>query len=1131
MKVSLNPAKTSPQYTATRELISPTSLSSQPSAIIRHQLKPANNNIIMSSSTASWYCPVCCKTFTNFTYFLKHHSYKSKIQCKVFYNSNHSTAPTGWYDPNNKSTPGTITGGNNPTVELPEQRQEQGDIAAASRPSSPDQGLDTLNEDVIMSNDEPLPPDDAPLPPDDDSSSEDISLDSSQNSVDEAYNPKASPYRVTLEQFTRYKHGGDNQYGPLPAAFRAGIELMSILDKEGAPISAYEKIMEWHVKNSVCPECNVTAHDKVTDKALLKRLRERYNMDDLKPRKVRTYLPHSRVYLDVPCHDAGAMLRDLLTDPRITDEDYLFFGDDPTTPPPADHEWEYLEDINTGLSYRETYKKVIKPNPITPSGRKKVLLPIIFYLDACVTGQFQNLSLEILKFTLGIFKAKSRDKGAFWRNLGAVPRYERAKKRSRQLLETSANLDARDCLTDSDSDYTALDTDDESGDGAKSGSRQQSTKFAPDFDYFPYIDFEGYPEDNDSNPDMEEDFMEFMEGIIPEIPKTNAQDFHCILHTILASYKEIQDSGGIDWDLLYKGKMWLLCLIPFIIFVKGDGVEHDKHCGKYGSRTEGVKQLCRYCCCPNEETDDPFALHERKSVPMIRGMVKNRDQKGLKNLSQKYLWNAWHELRFGSHNDLGIHGATPMEIIHWIQLGQFKYSREMLFHQTGEGNLGVELNVVATTLGPLLQRQSDRTLPRTKFSRGVMKGKLMAHEHTGVILVLAATLRCTSGRKVIEDFARTTKQKKNFAGQEWINDWVRMLELQLQFYAWLTSPSLKLHDVLKMDHKVRKYMHLVKNVGRRDVGMGFKTMNFHGTLHVPEDVQNFGVPANVNTMSDEMHHKDDKKSSKRTQYRPDKFEMQSLQQIENRRIIELGIEELNGRVRWRYDHAFVSKESLMWGDNVPKSAQVTPDEGKLSGVYACVRYNEATDKLQMSISSGIKRKYKYKYPPHVREEFNSILLELDGLTDDLSVHSEYTAPDDQMYRASPHFQGKAWHDWAMFGALPAHIRAFIDLSCLPPNNGTKFEPGIYALVETVGPNIEETNIHSDIFVPIIKQVHKDRPTELNLEVKPVGDITGPACVFPDLGHNSKLAYLRVKTVTDWAQLFVSFINEEDEEDD
>ena len=504
---------------------------------------------------------------------------------------------------------------------------------------------------------------------------------------------------------------------------------------------------------------------------------------------------------------------------------------------------------------------------------------------------------------------------------------------------------------------------------------------------------------------------------------------------------------------------------------------------------------------------------------------------GLKNLSQNYIWNAWYELRFGSQNKLGVHGATLLEIMHWMQLGQFKHSREMLFQQTGEGNLGVELNVVATSLGPLLQRQSDRSLPRTKFSRGVMKGKLMAHEYTGVILVLAATLRCTKGRQVIEQYARTQKQKYHFAGQQWINDWVLLLELQLQFYAWLSSSSLSVYDVIELKSRVRKYLELVKRVGQRSVGMGFKTMNFHGTLHAPDDIMNFGVPANVNTMSDEMHHKDDKKSSKRTQYRPDRFEMQSLRQIENRRIIELGMQEMDGRVRWRYDNGFVSKEALMHDATTGDAPQIAPNEGELSGVYACVRYNNHHERLEVAISTGIKRKHKYRYPLHVREEFNSILLELDGCVDHLRIYSEYTTPSKQLYRASPHFQGKAWYDWAMFGDKPAHIRAFIDLTGLPSNNQTEFEPGVYAVVETVGPNTEEEAIHSDIFVPLIKKVHKDRPTQLNLEVWSVGSITGPACVFPDMGHNSKLAYLRVKTVSDWAQLFSDFINQDAEASD
>jgi len=47
---------------------------------------------------------------------------------------------------------------------------------------------------------------------------------------------------------------------------------------------------------------------------------------------------------------------------------------------------------------------------------------------------------------------------------------------------------------------------------------------------------------------------------------------------------------------------------------------------------------------------------------------------------------------------------------------------------------------MATSMGWLFQRQSDRAFPRTKFTKGVKQGKLCAHEMTGMMLVLLAVL-------------------------------------------------------------------------------------------------------------------------------------------------------------------------------------------------------------------------------------------------------------------------------------------------------------------------------------------------------------------------------------------------------
>lgn len=1053
----------------------------------------------------AWFCPMCRKVFKREQYFKQHHSYTRYRQCYEYFEANPSTTPAGPYATNRGADQGTT---------LPQIHANDDQLAVHEEaPEVVDTGFDDSgwHEDDVAMEDAFMQEVNTSM---ESPTLDDDSEDAPQNVADAGYNPDADLYTEILENFTRYQYSGDSTFAPLQPEYRAAIELMSILDKAGAPLTVYDKIMNWHVKHSVCEHCKVETQLKVTDKDLINKLKDRYNMADLRPYNIRVYLPHSEIHLDIPCHDGGAMLRDLLSDPGIRDADYLFFNDDPTQGPPPHHEWTEVSDINTGLCYRETYRIMIQPNPFTRCGRKRVLVPFIFYLDACVTGQFQNLSLEILKFTLGIFKSQSRDKGSFWRNLGAIPSYQRAKKRSLQSIARSANKDAKSYLTDSEPEDDAPD---------EGESAQQSTNISPDFDYLPYIDYDNYD-------GYDDDFNAVMDDVLnPEIPNTNAQDFHCILHTILASYKRIQDSGGVPWDLWYKGKKWLLCLIPFIIFIKGDGVEHDKHCGKYGSRTKGVKQLCRKCCCPTDKTDDPYVDHDMKTKEMLTELIRKKNHVRLKELSQKYVWNAWYELRFGLHNEESVHGATCMEMIHWIQLGQFKYSREMLFKQTGEGELGQQINVCATSMGPLLQRQSDKNFPRTKFTSGVMKGKLMAHEYTGVILVLAATLRCARGRKVIDDYATTNKQKENFTGSKVVSDWVYLLEHQLMFLAWLKLPSVKVHDVIQLEFKIRCYMNTVKLVGNRTEGMGFKTMNFHGTMHVPKDILNFGVPRNVDTMSDEMHHKDDKQSSKRTQARPATFDMQSLRQIENRRVIEMGMMEVAdaGKVRWRYNRGFLSNEAMTQGIFTPNAATI---DANLSGVTACFWIDAASDRLKVSLSTQMKGKHRYQYPAPILEEIYVLLFDLEGYMDTVNVHSEYITETGQIYRASPRYKGKPWYDWAMFGNFPNHIKAFVDLTELPVVNDTtgKYKPGYYALVETTSVNVkeEELALHSDIFVPFVKVPHKDRPEELNLEWKRVEEITGPACLFPDLANEHKSAFLRVKPMSAWADMFIEYIHED-----
>ena len=133
------------------------------------------------------------------------------------------------------------------------------------------------------------------------------------------------PYSQMFEQFTQYCEEARINNACVPDDLAAAIELMDLLNKEGAPTAAYDSIMSWHEKHGNTK--------KVSENELYTKLRRRHNMQDLVLHEVRTHLPFSDLTVKIPCHDAGAMLRDLLTDPRILDQDYLFFDDNPEAPP------------------------------------------------------------------------------------------------------------------------------------------------------------------------------------------------------------------------------------------------------------------------------------------------------------------------------------------------------------------------------------------------------------------------------------------------------------------------------------------------------------------------------------------------------------------------------------------------------------------------------------------------------------------------------------------------------------------------------------------------------------------------------------------------------------------------------
>jgi hypothetical protein len=481
--------------------------------------------------------------------------------------------------------------------------------------------------------------------------------------------------KKTFEDFKKYVEYSKNHLLGFSDIERASVRLMHKLIKKKAPLDTYDDIMEWHLQERglLGPDQPVGQSSLFVSRTkLMEKLRQRYHMSTQYAVPSTLWLPHSKSKVVVWKKDARDNVLSLLTDPRWSSEDWLYFADDPFAAPPDN--LPYVGDLNTGGAYLETYKRLIHKE-------RQILVALPLYIDGAVTGQFDKLQVTALKMSIGLLNRRARDREHAWRNLGFVTNYTKEDTYGRKMFVETGHVSA----------------------------------------------LERYCNDSDDDDRGEEDEDSVCEGDAVD----KAADYHAILSVLLQSVKDLI-SDGMVVDINYKGKIYKDCeLVFFVPFVKCDGDEGDKLCLSYRSRGAHVQQLCRYCQCPTNETDNPLAKYPYKTEPMMKALLEDGNVKRLKELSQIAADNAFHGLRFGLHNKRGIHGGCPWELLHAVLLGIFKYVRDCFFDQLGQtSGTANEVNALAQEVGCLLARQSDRNKPRTKFAKGILRGKLMAKEYS-----------------------------------------------------------------------------------------------------------------------------------------------------------------------------------------------------------------------------------------------------------------------------------------------------------------------------------------------------------------------------------------------------------------
>jgi hypothetical protein len=153
--------------------------------------------------------------------------------------------------------------------------------------------------------------------------------------------------------------------------------------------------------------------------------------------------------------------------------------------------------------------------------------------------------------------------------------------------------------------------------------------------------------------------------------------------------------------------------------VIGDTKGHGKLCGWYSSRTLQVQRVRRHCNILTMECDNAFYPWWHVLPDDVHALVQSDDHVGLEAISQHHVCNAFYNpnLNIGL-NPRGIHGMTPREPLHVVDLGLFEYGLEGFFiclemnpKSKAPCKILIHLDSMARQIGRFLSHQSDRRLP------------------------------------------------------------------------------------------------------------------------------------------------------------------------------------------------------------------------------------------------------------------------------------------------------------------------------------------------------------------------------------------------------------------------------------
>ena len=774
--------------------------------------------------------------------------------------------------------------------------------------------------------------------------------------------------------------------------YKAHIELINMLKGINAPNYMFDEIMNWAIK------CNTTYNFKfkkeniLTREVFVEKIKKQFDTNKLNPFTEIVELPGSKKETKIICHDFKFSLYSLLNDPSLMKDENLLLNPQNPFEIFTEKNLNHKADINTGSVYKKAYEKYIINKD------KEILCPIIFFIDKTHTDTNGRLCVEQVRFTLGIFNKKARNKASAWRTLGYI---------------------------------------------------------------------------NDQSQ-------------LPAESSDKVNDYQEMLRIILKGFCEAQNKA-IGWDFIFQNRPATAYFRFPVMFIIGDTEGHDKLAGRYLSRSK-VKTLCRYCCCPFDQTDDTEYKFTYLKQNQIQKLISQSKCEELQQKSMHCVPIAFHEVLWCDEKR-GIYGGLLAELLHCLQKGLYEYIFGSLFFQKQEstetkkkkkkkkkispktkkrkleqtstkrkkkkktsqkkkkidehaeeedededandadedesnlyyqpltkeeeGHFKVfserykkEIDAKARKYGKMLSRQSDRNLPRTHFFTNYTTcSHKTASEMTGLLIVFLVLFSTKEGEKIdcLLEEGRTSA-------------FMAVFELMLLLETFCKAESNKDHEVGLLNKFMPWLLETYKNTLNRSKGMGIKIIKFHLPLHFADDIMRFGSMSNFDSALGESHHKTEaKKPAQRTQRRKENFEIQ----VANRQIENITI-------RRAYEFIYPDEETNAIKKKESKNDKIENKVSNISYVH---------EDKQLYYTTRNRKKIKCKWNDVLFQkrltEICCKAVEEGYLSSPVRFFRQHNRNGD-IFRADPEYrENDPWYDWVYVewsaGIIPAKLLLFLEV--------------------------------------------------------------------------------------------------------